>query len=820
MHNKEYGKGMERLTLELLEWPELCRQLASYALSSKGAELCRGLLPWNSKSEAAQQMALTSEMVLFLQKHDLLTISEFGGVEELLGKAEKGQRLLGRDLAQVAEFLGSVARARRALLKAQELCPGLWGMAQALDEAAWIKEAIDAAIDSEGSVKDQASPRLRVLRKEARQRREAILRQLEDFLRRTQASGFLQDNYYTLRENRFVLPIRAEARARLGGIVHDISSSGATCFLEPPWLVELNNNLRMAELEAEKEAQRILEMLSRWVGQEAAALRVDLEVLATVDMIQARARLSGVLAGCEPKPAEQGELLLRGLRHPLLVLRGKDVVANDLWMAPQERVMVISGPNAGGKTVFLKALGLAALMARAGLHIPAQDGSRMPFFGKVLADIGDQQDIQQDFSTFSAHMRNLREILQSSTQESLVLLDELAGSTDPQEGAALALSILERLMEKGSVVVATTHYPQVKAWAQEKPGALNGALEFDWERLTPTFRMRQGIPGQSSALEIARKMQLPEEVLEPALRRLEKDEIRLEGLLRDLQLERKGLEEELSKAQATRSQLEELVASQEELVRSLKEEREGFLKEKRRRLSAEIQEARERIRELLAGLAGSPERRKLEESRMKLEELAHTLGPQPLLSQQKVLPLGDAKPGDQVHLTALGQTGILLDEPSAKKGRVRVLVGRMEVWVDAECLGRVESPSSRQAEDRPASVVWKAPGAESPAQLDLRGKRAEDALEELAAYLDKALLGPWPQVRIIHGHGTGALKRAVRKWLSESSWIPGFRPGRRGEGGDGVTVVCLRGGIAEQELGILEPADQDREKTPRRRMDG
>lgn len=807
---QEHAKAMEELSLELLEWPELCKQLAGYALSSRGAALCKRVVPRFSESEAAQEMALTSEMVLFQEKYGLLPIADFGDMEPILSRAQRGERLLGREIAQVAEFLGNVAVVRRALVREQDHYPGLWGIAQALDDDAKLREAIEGAIDKEGNVIDQASPRLRQLRKAARQNREAVLRRLEDFLRHQQGAGFLQDNYYTLRENRFVLPVRAEARSRFGGIVHDISSSGATCFLEPSWLVELNNTLRLAELEVEKEVERILGLLSSSVGRSAETLRVDQEVMARLDMIQARARLSAALGGCEPGRPERGELVLRGLRHPLLVLRGKDVVSNDLVMSPEERAVVISGPNAGGKTVLLKALGLAALMAKAGLHIAADRGSLVPFFKNVFADIGDQQDIQQDFSTFSAHMRNLREILQAASGGALVLLDELAGSTDPQEGAALALAILERLMEKGALVVASTHYPQLKIWAQERPGALNAAMEFDWERLTPTYRMIQGVPGQSSALEIARKMELPEEVLKHALKRLEGDEIRLEALLRDLQQERNQLEEERSRAAALRMRLEELTADREALVQSLREERETFLREKRRRLSLEIHQARDKIKDILAGLSGTPSRKKAQESRLQLEELASGLRAKAPLRQEKIVPLGNASQGDRVYVIPLGQEGILIDDPSLGKGRVRVLVGRMEVWVDTASLGGVEfqSREEHRAEDRPVSGDRKASGPDIPAQLDLRGKRVEEALEELARYLDKALLGSRPQVRIIHGHGTGALKRSVRKWLSECSWISGFRPGRRGEGGDGVTVVFLTGGGLQQEAQVDGSTDQ------------
>lgn len=793
-HPYAENQGMEERTLQLLEWQELCRQLANYALSARGGALCLALLPQSSPAAAREEMALTSEMVRVLEGRGLLPIEPLGDMEPLLTRVERGERLLGVELAQIGAFLESVAKIRAALLRDQARYPGLSALAQALDEAAALREGIRGAIDQEGNMKDDASPRLRALRREARQRREAILARLDGFLRHQEASRFLQDRYYTVREGRFVLPVRSEAWGHVGGIVHDISSSGATYFLEPPWLVELNNGLRVAELEVQKEVERILERLSRSVAVKAGSIRVDQEVLARLDTIQAKARLSQAVAGCEPVWAHGREVALRGLRHPLLVLRGKQVVANNIFLQERHRVMVISGPNAGGKTVLLKALGLAVLMARAGIYPPVEQGSRLGFFSQVFADIGDQQDLQQDFSTFSAHMRNIREILHGADEGSLVLLDELAGSTDPQEGAALALAVLEELLERGAVVVATTHYPQVKVWAQERDGAKNAAMEFDWEKLAPTYRLREGIPGQSSALEIARRMELPEEVLDLASKRLQGEELRLEALLREAQRERSALEEERGRLVAMKARLEELVARQEELVRGLRDERESFLREKRRRLSAEIQEARQRIREVMAGLSGARSPKEVHEARARLEEVAFELrGPLPD-TRSPALPLGDARPGDPVEVVPLGQQGVLLDDPSSGKGKVRVQVGQMEVWVDVGSLGGVPShgPDSAREKAGISSAVLTGEGVQAPRELDLRGMRADDALEELAHYLDRALLGPMQEVRIIHGHGTGALKRAVRQWLANCPWIIGFRPGIKGEGGDGVTVVELR----------------------------
>lgn len=775
-----------------MEWPELCRRLADYASSARGKELCLRLLPECSLEKSRQEMMLTSEMVRVLEDKDGLPIDPLGDMEPLIAKARRGQRLQGTELAQIGVFLESVARVRRSILGTETSYPGLASLARALEEAASLRESIQLALDQDGKFRDGASAKLRHLRREAKQKRQEIVKRLEAFIRGQEAGKLLQDTYYTVREGRFVLPVRSEVRARVGGILHDVSSSGATSFLEPPWLVELNNALRMTELEIQREEERILEVLSRAVGAKADSIAVDQEVLARLDMIQARARLSVAVSGSELLCSYGKEVALRALRHPLLALRGKKVVANHVSLNLGQRVMVVSGPNAGGKTVLLKALGLAALMAGAGIHPPVDSGSRLGFFPLVLADIGDQQDLERDFSTFSAHMRNIKEILEVAHDGSLVLLDELAGSTDPQQGAALALAILEELLDRGAVVVATTHYPQVKLWAKDRDGAQNAAMEFDWDKLVPTYRLREGVPGQSSALEIARRMQVPHRVLETAATKLGGDQLRLETLLQEVQRERSSLEEQRFQLETAKARMQELVAKQEELVRSLKEERENFLREKRRRLWKEIQEARETIRQTLICLRAARSPKEALEARISLEDLASNLRSPPPETPVDRLPLGEVKPGDMVQVIPLGKPGVLLEELSNGKTKVRVRVGKMDVLTDVTSLGGVIRTQAQQGSSGGDLPTISAPRAEVPLQLDLRGMRAEEALEEMARYLDRALLGSSDEVRIIHGHGTGSLKKAVRDWLSGCGWIAGFRPGVRAEGGDGVTVVQLR----------------------------
>lgn len=794
MNPGENNQEITKKTLRFLEWPELCKRLSQHALSPLGLRLCQSLLPEESDTEAARQMETTSEMAALMEREGRIPLTHFDDLGPILDMAERGERLGGEELRRVGEFLAAVEKGRAFFLKRAELFPALWDLASLLQEIPHLREALELAIDPDGRVRDEASNTLGALRREVRRKREQVTGRLDAFLKDKESSSVLQDSYYTVREGRFVLPVRADARRAMDGIVQGISSSGATHFLEPPWLVEMNNALRLAEMEVDREVDRILRQLSSFVGESAPAIRQDQEVMAELDLVHAKARLSAAIKGSRPQPSPAGHLALRGLRHPLLVLRRIEVVPNDLLLSPDERVLVISGPNAGGKTVLLKSVGLTLLMARCGIHIPADKGSLLPAFKGVYADIGDQQDLTRDVSTFSGHMLNLRQILEHVEEDSLVILDELAGSTDPQEGSRLALAILEELLERKARVLVTTHYPALKAWAQTRKGARNAAMEFDWERMKPAYRLQLGIPGLSSALEIAERMGLPREILERARALMKGDETRLEGLLRDLERERGALENERKDVTLLRKRLEETLARREEELSLSRKDREAFLREKKQRLSSEIQDARRRIREALASLEAARTRKDVEMVRGQIRYLEEELRPPPVAPHSHHRPLGAVGPGDPVMVLPLGQVGVLMEQPSDGKGRVRVKLGGMEVVVGMESLGGVEPHQAEVPQESTRGTPPEhAPPVDLPAEIDLRGMRVEDALALLERYLDRAIISRRDEVRIIHGHGTGALKKAVRSWLSASPWASAFRPGGRGEGGDGVTVVTLHG---------------------------
>lgn len=779
-------------TLRFLEWPELCKRLSEHALSPLGVGLCESLLPAESEAEAARQIQMTTEMTEILEREGSVPLANFEDLGPILDRAERGERLSGAELRQVSEFLKLVEKSRGFFFKRAKTCPGLWDLACLLQEIPYLQEALERAIDPEGQVKDEASPTLGPLRREVRRRREEALGRIDAFLKDREASKVLQDSYYTVREGRFVLPVRADGRRAMDGIVQGISASGATHFLEPLWLVELNNALRMAELELDREVDRVLRELSGSVRDSAEIIRQGLDVMSHLDLVQAKARFSAAIRGSRPEPSPAGHLALRGLRHPILALRRVPVVPNDVLLSPEERILVISGPNAGGKTVLLKSVGLALLMARAGIHVPADPGSMLPVFKGVFADIGDQQDINTDISTFSGHMVNLRQILERVEQDSFVILDELAGSTDPQEGSKLALALLDELCHRGARVMVTTHYPALKAWAQARNGARNAAMEFDWERMEPAYRLQLGVPGVSSALEIAQRMGLPREVMERARALMEADETKLEELLRDLERERACLERERKEVGLLRSRLEETLARNREMLALASKDRETFLREKRQRLSSEIQDARRRIREALASLEKARTHKDVEMVRGQIRDLETELRPPPIAMASPPRPLGRVGPGDPVMVIPLGEVGILMEEPSDGKGRVRVKLGGMEVSVGMDALGGVDRQEAVTSHEVPSGASGLPPIQEISSQIDLRGMRVEEAIAVLERYFDRAIMSGREEIRIIHGHGTGALKQAVRRWLSASPWASAFRPGGRGEGGDGATVVILR----------------------------
>jgi DNA mismatch repair protein MutS2 len=804
-------KALSDHAMQVLEWPRLLEVLAEHAQSPIGVARCRSLPLSSDLVEARLRQQETNEMVTLLGGSDPVPGLGFPDIREHLTRSRKGGVLEAGELRDCAVVLTVMMEVERY---AKSHAGEMHALAQVLEPVHVIAilkivlKAIEGAIQADGSMKDTASPELRRLTHQAQGLKQEMRQHLEQILHSARYEDALQEQYFAQREGRYVVPVKAEMRGKIPGIVHDVSASGATVFLEPRELVELNNSIKVADLEIEREVQRILRELTAFVASKSDDIGRGIEALAECDVIRAKAEMSRRLQ-CNPVVLnEVGRVLLKQARHPLLLIAKDQVVANDILMDETVRVLVISGPNTGGKTVTLKIVGLFALMVRAGLHLPCAPDSEMAIFTDCYADIGDAQDLSRDLSSFSAHLTQMIRLLAERTARSssnqpsasrwLVLLDEPVTSTDPQEGAALAEALLCRLADMNMKVVATTHYGALKELGQVTPGFANASVEFDVEHLAPTYRLFMGIPGGSSALEIAARLGLEDSILKDARRRLHHTDHRLDEVMTDLQRKQRQLAEDTERAGRARTEAEaaarEVKAVQARLENIEQEARKGLKK----KIGEQFQRARTEVQATVDSLKREQKLIKVKETKERLRELEtktrHELVPvvgTPITVEQLGI-------GDTVEITGLGMTGSLLEAPQGKK-RVRVKVGEGEILATvSNLMGLARESSSGTPPQAPSASgsrrfqMGGGLGLDEQIVVDVRGQAADDALDHVVAALDRATLDGAPYLRIIHGHGTGKLKAALREYLKDSPYVETFRPGNRAEGGDGVTVAKVR----------------------------
>lgn len=783
-----------------------------------GAERCRALLLESGLEAAQARLRETAEMVALRESTEPFPTLNFPDLRDALGRAGKGAMLDTHELRDLSIVLGLAADAARYLDRRREEVPALCAAAAPLEglrpsqPVARLKWNIDRCVDPEGNIRESATPDLRRLMHHAQALKQSMRRRLEVILASRRYADVLQEQYFAQREGRYVVPIKAEMRGKIPGIVHDVSGSGATVFLEPRELVELNNAIKVADLDVEREVKRILQELSLEVAGHVSALVAGLEGLAALDCVCAKAAFSHLVRGHQVTLNDQGRVHLRQARHPLLVLARERVVANDILMDERVRVLVISGPNTGGKTVTLKIVGLFALMVRCGLQPPCAVDSEMALFPEIYADIGDAQDLAKDLSSFSAHMTQMIRLLEHAVSaagagggetaagpsKALVLLDEPVTSTDPAEGAALAEALLIRLADLGMKVVATTHYNTLKALAHTTPGFMNASVEFDVTRLAPTYRVIMGMPGGSSAIDIAGRLGMDETILDHALGLLRREDRVLEQMLGELQEKQRRLDEDTARIAALKEEAEQATRETAEVAERLKSTERDERKGVKKKLADELLRARAQVQEVLDGLKGERTLVKAKEAKQRLAEIEERTRAQ-LVPEQERVPLDRLQAGDRVEIVSLGTTGTLLEAPQGKK-RVKVKVGEAEMSVAASLLAGLAG--QEEPVKAGSSAGWPTPGrkgvslsggeGEAPTVLDLRGKTAEEALDETIAALDKAALSGAPSLRIIHGHGTGRLKAVLRDYLKDSPYVATFRAGERAEGGDGVTIAELR----------------------------
>ena len=786
-------------TPQVLEWDKLLELLAAHTRSTRGEACVRSCALAADVEDARRWQQETVEMTMLQDSADPMPTLAFPDVAEALKRAGKGAVLESHELRDQALVLAVWEEVQRYLGRHAPIAPALGSVAAALlsgPALRKLKHTLDASIDPDGSIRDSATPELRRLTHHANDLKQQIRDQLEHILRSSRYADLLQEQYFAQREGRYVVPIKIDMQRRVAGIVHDVSSSGATVFLEPRELVDLNNAIKVADREVDREVLRILRDLSSRIAEQADVILMGMEALARLDAIAARAALGRQLRAHPVALNGEGRIRLKQARHPLLVLSKQQVVANDILLDDQVHVLVLSGPNTGGKTVTLKIVGLFALMVRAGMLLPCEPESEMAVFPELFADIGDAQDLARDLSSFSAHMTHMVRLLKGEhgVGRALILLDEPVTSTDPSEGAALAEALLCRFADMGMKVIVTTHYRSLKALAQTTPEFANASVGFDLETLTPTYRLSMGVPGGSSAIEIAGRLGMDSAVLDAARQKLHTDDRRVERLLVDLQAKQRQLTADL--AQAVQARTEAEAAAEEAKARLAK--LEATEQEQRKGIKKKLQEQFSRARaEVQATLDEVKREQKLVKAKEAKERLVRLeaeaqadLGP-----HVEQIPVEQLESGDQVEIGGLGMTGKLLESPQGKK-RVRVKVGEGELLATVANL--VGISREREAPQPAAPISRTHRGGErsyhdeTPAVVDVRGQAVDEAVDQVLAALDRATLEGAHSLRIIHGHGTGKLKSTLRTYLKSSAYVAHLRAGERHEGGDGVTIVTIR----------------------------
>jgi DNA mismatch repair protein MutS2 len=795
-------------TLERLDWPQIVARLEAHARTPRARTRLAPPQGATALFEATlegvrERLTETAEAAALLAAGEALPAGGLADPAEALGRARRGGVLAPRALLDLRSVLLALAETRRLLAARADRAPRLAELAATFGEHGALEQAIGRAFDPAGELRDEASAALTEARRESRRLSAAIEERLAQILRDSQLRERLSDAYFTVRNDRYVLPVRVDAQASVPGIVHDASRSGTTLFIEPEALVALNNRHKQAELGIREATLRVLRELGARAAASAGAIEADLETLARLDLAFARAELAREMEACAPEVGSEGVLRLPALRHP--AIPAGEVVANDLALGDAWRVLVLSGPNAGGKTVAMKSVALAALLVRAGLFVPAAPGARVDLFDEVLADIGDEQDIREHLSTFSAHMANLARIAREASPRSLVVLDEIGVGTDPGEGAALAQAVLEALADSGARVVATTHMNLLKEMAEVDPRFANASVELDAETLAPTYRLRMGLPGVSSATAVAARMGMPGGVLDRANEILDREDRRLDRMLSELAASRAALEREQREAARLRAESEAARAEYRERVERLRARRDELYRAMRRDLDRAFREAHGQVAGVIRELQRGGTARDAARARERLLSLetearsaAESAAAGALAAEAGAPEAAPAPPvdwrcaaaGDRVALRD-GGAATLLALPD-RRGRVALRVGSARVLVPAERVAALE----RAAPAAPPRVaIEAASGGElergGAPRCDLRGLRVDEALDQLAAQIDRSVAGGSARLEIIHGIGSGALRRAVREHLAASPLVARVVDAPPSRGGDGVTIAEL-----------------------------
>ena len=783
-------------SMQTLELPRVLDMLADQAVTEEGRDKARRLRP---ETDPVEVTALLAETTAAVEKMVLGGSPAFAGVRPVAGslqRANMGGSLNTRELLDIAKVLAAARSAKEYGEGDAVKKTPIDVLFHSLRPNRFLEDKITGSIVGDGELADSASPELASIRRHMRATESKVRDILQRIISSSQAK-YLQESIITQRSGRYVVPVKSEFKNEIPGLVHDLSGSGSTFFIEPMGVVKANNELRELQAKEEKEIDRILAELSAEAASFREDINLDYELLIRLDVIFARAKLSNKMHAMAPGLSTKG-LNLRRARHPLLP--PKTAVANDLSLGETFDTLVITGPNTGGKTVTLKTIGLLTLMSQCGLHIPAGDGSVIKVCKRVLADIGDEQSIAQSLSTFSSHMSNIVGILEETDDETLILLDELGGGTDPVEGAALASAIIDHARSLGAMVAATTHYAELKVYAMTTPGVENASCEFDVETLAPTYRLLVGIPGKSNAFAIARRLGISEEIIQDAAARVDAENVRFEDVLTKLDHQRQEMEKEQRQAAQLRREMEEASAKAQAYRDQLQKEKEKAEASAKAQARAILDDARRTADQVFQELGDMRKKAQKEQNwqkvndqraglRHKLNEAEDKLGARP---QAAVPPmLRPAKKGDTVTILKTGTQASVLSVN--KDGVLQLQAGILRITAKQDEVRVVEgeTQSQKAAKQYIRRTEHKLRSLGAKAEVDLRGMTTDEAELTLAQFLDRAMVSNLTQVTVIHGKGTGAVRKAVHAYLKRCKGVASFRLGRYGEGEDGVTIVEL-----------------------------
>lgn len=785
---------METRVLKTLEFDKVRFLVATHCTSSIGKEKVEQLVPVNDFHEVQRLLEETDEGLTIFRLRGNVPLGGIFDVRPHAKRAQLGGMLSSHELMEIASTIRASRIFRQfieSLLEDEDVSiPHFVEKKESLPILTALEHEIMSAIDENGHVLDSASSTLRGIRQSLRMQEGRVREKLESYTRGRNATKMLSDAIVTIRNDRFVLPVKAEYRSHFGGVVHDMSASGQTLFIEPEVVVQANNEIRKLKVQEQDEIEKILLALSANVQAVAHEVFVLIGILADIDHILAKAKYGTANKCSKPEVNQDGYIRLVKARHPLLPV--ETAVANTIEFGKNDTTVVITGPNTGGKTVTLKTVGLCTLMAQAGLPIPALDGSEVAVFNAVYADIGDEQSIEQSLSTFSSHMVNIVDIIERFDNNSLLLFDELGSGTDPQEGAALAIAILDEVHGQGARVMATTHYPELKAYGYNRPGVVNASVEFDVDTLSPTYRLLIGVPGRSNAFEISKRLGLQQHIIDRAKQFTGTDRGEVDSMIASLETSRVQSEKDAEKTHQLLIETEQLKQELAEKLaefEAMKEKLTAKAKEKAKKIVEQAQVESEAVisdlRALRLHAGANVKEHELIEMRKRLESAAPSTEVKKVVKAKPVTR--ELQVGDEVKVLSYGQKGVLLEKVSATEWVVQIGILKMK-------LDQSELEYVKPEKEKATVVTTTVKGRDSYVrlELDLRGERYEDALLRTEKYLDDAILSNYHQVSIIHGKGTGALRKGVQQYLKNHPRVKSYRFGDAGEGGHGVTVVELK----------------------------